>query len=115
MGRGFSALLFAGIVLLAYKHEVDKFYSAVDWDLLAFFAGLFVVINMMEHAYVLEEMGQAVQAMLRLPSLRCMNIWRPRTYYMRFVCQRTKSCNSTLASVNAPDRAASQGPDRLVP
>ncbi|GIS60957.1 MAG: hypothetical protein CM1200mP2_31820 [Planctomycetaceae bacterium] len=39
---------FAGPVLIAYKHEVDKFYPAVDWDLLAFFAGLFVVINTMD-------------------------------------------------------------------
>ena len=39
---GFVALFFAGVVLIAYKNEVDKFYSAVDWDLLAFFASLFV-------------------------------------------------------------------------
>jgi len=45
LGMGFVALFFAGIVLLAYRHEVDKFYAAVDWDLLGFFAGLFVVIN----------------------------------------------------------------------
>jgi Na+/H+ antiporter NhaD/arsenite permease-like protein len=67
LGMGFVALLFAGIVLIAYKHEVDKFYSAVDWDLLAFFAGLFVVINTMEHAGVLDVMGQGILSLLQLP------------------------------------------------
>ncbi|MEZ6042360.1 MAG: hypothetical protein R3C20_17795 [Planctomycetaceae bacterium] len=37
-GHGFCGIVFAGVVLLAYKHEVDKFYAVVDWDLLfAFF------------------------------------------------------------------------------
>jgi Na+/H+ antiporter NhaD/arsenite permease-like protein len=67
LGMGFIALLFAGAVLLAYKHEVDKFYSAVDWDLLAFFAALFVVINVMEHALVLDLIGRGIAAMLKLP------------------------------------------------
>ena len=67
LGMGFIALMFAGIMLLAYKHEVDKFYSVVDWDLLAFFAGLFVVINTMEHAQVLEMIGSGIGAMLELP------------------------------------------------
>jgi Na+/H+ antiporter NhaD/arsenite permease-like protein len=64
---GFVALFFAGVVLIAYKHEVDKFYSAIDWDLLAFFAALFVVINVMEHALVLDLIGDGIAAMLRLP------------------------------------------------
>ena len=58
---GFIALFFAGVALFAYKHEVDKFYAAVDWDLLAFFAALFVVINVMEHAHVLEAMLRIAQ------------------------------------------------------
>ncbi len=69
LGMGFIALLFAGIMLLAYKHEVDKFYSVVDWDLLAFFAGLFVVINTMEHAQVLGMIGHGIGAMLELPAM----------------------------------------------
>ena len=64
---GFVALFFAGVVLLAYKSEVDKFYSAVDWDLLAFFASLFVVIHIMEHAQVLNVIGGAIAALLKLP------------------------------------------------
>ena len=67
LGMGFVALFFAGVVLLAYRHEVDKFYAAVDWDLLAFFAGLFVVINVMENAQVLAMIGHGIQAMLDLP------------------------------------------------
>ena len=64
LGMGFVALTFAGIVLLAYKHEVDKFYSVVDWDLLAFFAGLFVVINTMEHAQVLAVIGSGIETLI---------------------------------------------------
>ncbi len=67
LGMGFIALFFAGTVLLAYRHEVDKFYAAVDWDLLAFFAALFVVINVMEHALVLDLIGQGIAAVLMLP------------------------------------------------
>jgi Na+/H+ antiporter NhaD/arsenite permease-like protein len=60
LDMGFIALGFGGLLLLIYKHEVDKFYAAVDWDLLAFFATLFVVINVMEHAKVLEAIGTFV-------------------------------------------------------
>ena len=65
---GFVALFFAGVVLIAYKHEVEKFYSAVDWDLLAFFAALFVVIHVMEHAGVLAVIGGGISTLLELPS-----------------------------------------------
>ncbi len=68
LGMGFVALLFAGIVLLAYKHEADKFYSAVDWDLLAFFSGLFVVINTMEHTGVLNVIGKGIRVLTDLGS-----------------------------------------------
>lgn len=67
LGMGFVALFFAGVMLLAYKHEVNKFYSAVDWDLLAFFTGLFAVINVMEHTHVLDLIGQGIAALLTLP------------------------------------------------
>jgi Na+/H+ antiporter NhaD/arsenite permease-like protein len=66
---GFVALFFAGVVLLAYRHDVDKFYAAVDWDLLAFFASLFVVINVMEHAQVLALMGRGIAILLGLPAM----------------------------------------------
>jgi Na+/H+ antiporter NhaD/arsenite permease-like protein len=66
LGMGFIALFFAGVMLLAYKNEVDKFYAAVDWDLLAFFAGLFVVIHVMEHAQVLALIGEGIASILNL-------------------------------------------------
>lgn len=65
---GFVALFFAGVVLIAYKSEVDKFYAAVDWDLLAFFASLFVVIHIMEHAQVLHVIGKGISMLLQLPT-----------------------------------------------
>jgi Na+/H+ antiporter NhaD/arsenite permease-like protein len=66
LGMGFVALAFAALMLIRYKHEVDRFYSAVDWDLLGFFAALFVVINVMEHAQVLALLGQGLGWMIAL-------------------------------------------------
>lgn len=60
LGMGFVAMGFAIIALLRYKHEVDKSYAAIDWDLLAFFAYLFVVIDTMEHAGVLALIGDGI-------------------------------------------------------
>lgn len=67
LGMGFVALAFAAAILLRYKSEVDRFYRAVDWDLIGFFAALFVVINVMEHARVLDAIGQGISAILELP------------------------------------------------
>ena len=70
LGMGFIALAFAAIMLVRYRHEVDEFYRTIDWDLLAFFAGLFVVINVMEHAQVLALIGSGVERLIALgPSL----------------------------------------------
>lgn len=66
LGMGFVALAFAVIMLIRYKSEVDRFYDAVDWDLLGFFAGLFVVINVMEHAQVLGLIGQGLEKVIAL-------------------------------------------------
>ena len=38
-------MAFGLVMLVRYKAVADQFYKALDWDLLAFFAGLFVVIN----------------------------------------------------------------------
>lgn len=61
LGMGFVALAFATLMLLRYKSEVDQFYKAVDWDLIGFFMALFVVINVMEHALVLDLIGDGIQ------------------------------------------------------
>ena len=58
---GFVALTFAAIMLIRFKASVEKFYEAIDWDLIAFFAGLFVVINVMEHAQVLGLIGEGLE------------------------------------------------------
>ena len=60
LGMGYVALAFALIMLLRYKHTCERFYQAVDWDLLGFFCALFVVIYAMEHAQVLALIGQGV-------------------------------------------------------
>jgi Na+/H+ antiporter NhaD/arsenite permease-like protein len=58
---GFVALSFAAIMLIRFKAVADTFYRAIDWDLIAFFAGLFVVINVMEHAQVLALIGEGLK------------------------------------------------------
>ncbi len=60
LGMGYVALSFAAITLVRYKSRVDEFYRAIDWDLLGFFVGLFVVINVMEHAQVLNLIGKGM-------------------------------------------------------
>ncbi|WP_456447235.1 SLC13 family permease [Thiolapillus sp.] len=64
LGMGFVAMAFAVVVLARFKHEVNEFYDAIDWDLILFFMSLFVVINVMEHAQVLDLIGQGVAWMI---------------------------------------------------
>lgn len=66
LGMGFVAIAFAVIMLVRFKSEVDTFYRAIDWDLLGFFAGLFIVINVMEHAQVLAGLGKALAWLIGL-------------------------------------------------
>ena len=61
---GFVPLSFAGVMLVRYKSEVDRFYRTVDWDLLGFFMALFVVIYVMEYADVLDAIGSGLQMVL---------------------------------------------------
>lgn len=61
---GYVALAFAMVMLVRYKSVADKFYQAIDWDLLGFFAGLFVVINVMEHAQVLALIGKGLAVII---------------------------------------------------
>ena len=66
LGLGFVALAFGGIMLVRYKAVADRFYKAIDWDLLFFFACLFAVINVMEHAQVLHLIGEWLKPILSL-------------------------------------------------
>jgi len=66
LGLGFVALAFAGIMLVRFKSVADRFYKAIDWDLLFFFVCLFAVINVMEHALVLNLIGDWLKPILGL-------------------------------------------------
>ncbi len=66
LGMSFVALAFATVMLVRYKSTVDTFYRAMDWDLLGFFAALFVVINVMEHALVLDLIGVGLSKIIAL-------------------------------------------------
>ena len=64
LGMGFVAMTFAVVMLWRFKSDVNRFYSAVDWDLLGFFIALFMVIYVMEHALVLERIGDGLQMVM---------------------------------------------------
>ena len=66
LGMGFVAMAFAAIALVRFKHDVDQNYAAFDWDLLFFFVYLFVVINVAEHARVLDYIGEALGSLIAL-------------------------------------------------
>jgi Na+/H+ antiporter NhaD/arsenite permease-like protein len=66
LGMGYVALSFGLIMLVRYKAVADTFYQAIDWDLLGFFAALFVFINVMEHAGVLGLIGQGLEPIIEL-------------------------------------------------
>ena len=69
LGMGFVAMAFAVIMLVRYKAEVDIFYSAIDWDLILFFAFLFVTIHVMEQALVLDLIGKGFAPIIALGDL----------------------------------------------
>lgn len=66
LGMGFVAVAFAVAALVRYKSEADQIYRIVDWDLLGFFAGLFVVIYVMEYAGVLDTLGAVLTKLIDL-------------------------------------------------
>ena len=75
LGMGFVALAFAAVSLVRYKSEVDRFYRAVDWDLLGFFMALFVVIYVMEHAAVLKAIGAGLQMVVKNIEQPTADLW----------------------------------------
>lgn len=66
LGMGFVAMGFAAIALVRIKHEPEKAYVAIDWDLLLFFCYLFIVIHVMEHAHVLDLIGTGIGHLIAL-------------------------------------------------
>ncbi|MEC9094482.1 MAG: SLC13 family permease, partial [Planctomycetota bacterium] len=65
LGMGFVAMAYAAVMLIRFRSEVNRFYSAIDWDLLGFFMALFATIYVLEHAQVLNAIGTGLQAILR--------------------------------------------------
>ncbi len=66
LGMGFVAMGFAVVALIRIKHEPEKAYVAIDWDLLLFFCYLFVVIHVMEQAHVLDLIGSGIGQLIAL-------------------------------------------------
>ncbi len=66
LGMGYVAISFAIGALVQHKATADRFYREIDWDLLAFFAALFIVISVMEHAQVLYLVGRFLAPILNL-------------------------------------------------
>ena len=66
LGMGYVAMAFGLIMLIRYKAVADEFYRALDWDLLGFFMALFIVIDVMEHANVLDLIGQGIVPIIEL-------------------------------------------------
>ena len=66
LGLGYVALIFAVAMLIPYKATADRFYKAVDWDLLGFFAALFVFIHVIEEAQVLHVLGGVLEGVIGL-------------------------------------------------
>ncbi|MFH0945788.1 MAG: SLC13 family permease [Planctomycetota bacterium] len=64
LGLGYVALFFGLVMLVRYKATAEKFYQAIDWDLLGFFASLFVIINVMEYAEVLSLIGSGLEKVI---------------------------------------------------
>ena len=69
LGMGFVAMMFGLVALARYKATVEEFFSAVDWDLLFFFAFLFIIIHTMEHAQVLALIGEGLKRLIDLGAL----------------------------------------------
>lgn len=66
LGIGFVAMAFGVSMLIKFKSKTQSIYSQTDWDLIFFFAFLFIVIGVMEHAEVLAMIGGMVTSLIGL-------------------------------------------------
>lgn len=66
LGIGFVAMAFGVSMLLKVKSNTQSIYGKTDWDLILFFAFLFIVIGVMEYAQVLHLIGGAVAGLIGL-------------------------------------------------
>ena len=115
LGLSFVALAFAGVMLLRYKAVADRFYKAIDWDLLFFFVCLFAVISVMEHAQVLALIGEWLKPILGLGDTA-----GPASLLVASAAASSVTDNIPLAAMLAkilggiPDIAARSGQSLLV-
>ncbi len=115
LGMGFVALAFAAMMLVRYKAVADTLYQAIDWDLLGFFASLFVVVNVMEHAQVLGMIGDGLKHLMALGERA-----GPAALLITSACASSVTDNIPLAAMLAkilggltPEELAQYGGDRL--
>jgi len=66
LGMGFVALAFAFAMLLRFKSTAHEKFAALDWDLLFFFASLFIVVEVMAFAGVLDVIGGGIEQLVAL-------------------------------------------------
>lgn len=66
LGIGFVAMAFGVSMLLKVKSNTQSIYGKTDWDLILFFAFLFIVIGVMEYAQVLHLIGGFVAGLIGL-------------------------------------------------
>jgi len=66
LGMGFVALAFAFAMLVRFKSTAHEKYAALDWDLLFFFSTLFIVVEVMAFAGVLDVIGGGIEQLVAL-------------------------------------------------
>ncbi|MEO0584422.1 MAG: SLC13 family permease [Bacteroidota bacterium] len=96
LGIGFVAMAFGVLMLLRVKSATQKVYSQTDWDLIFFFAFLFIVIGVMEYAQVLELIGGLVTSLLDLG-----DIWGPQALLWASAVASSVTDNIPLAAMLA--------------
>jgi Na+/H+ antiporter NhaD/arsenite permease-like protein len=63
---GYVALAFAFAMLVRFKSTAHEKYAALDWDLLFFFSTLFIVVEVMAFAGVLDVIGGGIEQLVAL-------------------------------------------------
>ena len=66
LGMGFVALAFAFAMLVRFKSTAHEKFAALDWDLLFFFSTLFIVVEVMAFAGVLDVIGGGIEQLVAL-------------------------------------------------
>ncbi|MEL6135769.1 MAG: SLC13 family permease, partial [Bacteroidota bacterium] len=89
-------MAFGVLMLIRVKSTTQKVYSQTDWDLIFFFAFLFIVIGVMEYAQVLELIGGLVTSLLDLG-----DTWGPQALLWASAVASSVTDNIPLAAMLA--------------